>query len=112
MTYIPNQGDIVYMDFDPQAGHEQRGRRPALVISNNSFNNLTKLAIVCPITNTQSGFPLHIPLDGRTEITGVVMCDQIKTLDYTSRNARFKEKAPEDVLQEAIDILIGSIEVI
>ena len=110
MAYIPEQGDIVFLEFDPQAGHEQKGRRPAFVVSNNTFNQLTKIAIVCPITNTNKGFPLHVTLDERTKTTGVVMCEQAKSLDVTARNASFVEKAPKDILEEVIDILIGFVE--
>jgi mRNA interferase MazF len=83
MAYQPKQGDIVVIDFDPQAGHEQKGRRPCLVVSNNQFHIRTKLAMVCPITNTASGFPMHIPLDNRTKTTGEIMCEQVKCLDIT-----------------------------
>jgi mRNA interferase MazF len=69
-AYQPKQGDIIVIDFDPQAGHEQKGRRPCLVVSNNQFYMRTKLAMVCPITNTVSGFPMHILLDNRTKTTG------------------------------------------
>lgn len=112
MTYIPEQGDIITLKFDPQAGHEQKGRRPAIVVSNYTFNNLTKMAMVCPITNTRRGFPLHVELDGRTETTGVVMCEQVKTLDIVARNAVFKEKAPPEAVEEIIDIISGFIEII
>ena len=110
MTYIPAQGDIVYLDFDPQKGHEQKGRRPALVVSNNTFNNFTKAAIVCPITNTNKRIPLQIPLDDRTSTTGVIMCDQVKTLDVIIRNVKFVEQVPQDILEESIDIIRGFIE--
>ncbi|KJS16958.1 MAG: toxin MazF [Peptococcaceae bacterium BRH_c4b] len=110
MAYIPEQGDIIFLEFDPQEGHEQKGRRPAFVVSNNTFNQLTKIAIVCPITNTNREFPLHVPLDERTKTTGVVMCEQAKSLDITARNASFLEKAPKDILEEVVDILIGFVE--
>ena len=110
MAYIPEQGDIIFLEFDPQAGHEQKGRRPAFVVSNNTFNQLTKIAIVCPITNTNRGFPLHVTLDERTKTNGVVMCEQAKSLDVTARNASFIEKAPKDILEEVVDILIGFVE--
>lgn len=110
MVYIPEQGDIIYLEFDPQTGHEQRGRRPAVVVSNNTFNQFTKLAVVCPITNTERGFPLHVPLDKRTQTTGVVMCEQAKSLDVSARGVKFAEKAPEDIMKEVIDILIVSVE--
>jgi len=110
MSYVPEQGDIVFLEFDPQAGHEQKGRRPAFVVSNNTFNQFTKMAIVCPITNTNRGFPLHVPLDKRTKTTGVVMCEQAKSLDISARNAIFLEKAPADILEEVIDIFVSFVE--
>lgn len=111
MGYVPEQGDILLLEFDPQAGHEQKGRRPAFVVSNNIFNQFTKVAMVCPITNTNRGFPLHVPLDGRTKTKGVIMCEQIKSLDIAARNASFIEKAPGDILDEVVDILIGFVEI-
>jgi len=98
MSYIPQQGDIIYMDFSPQSGHEQAGKRPALVVSNNLFFIRTHMAIVCPITNTNNGFPLHILLDSRTSTTGVIECEQCKSLDIIARNASFKESLPLDKL--------------
>ncbi|MDD4835018.1 MAG: type II toxin-antitoxin system PemK/MazF family toxin [Lutispora sp.] len=111
MRYIPEQGDIILLEFDPQAGHEQRGRRPAFVISNNIFNQFTKIAIVCPITNTDKGFPLHVSLDERTKTRGVIMCEQGKALDIVARDANFLEKAPIDILEEVVDIYIGFVEI-
>jgi len=105
--YQPSQGDIIMLDFGPQAGREQQGRRPALVVSNAEFNKRTKMAIVCPITSKISGFPTHLQLDNRTDTIGAIMCDQIKCLDTTIRNATFKEMIPSDILDDAID-LIGS----
>ncbi len=110
MGYIPEQGDIILLEFDPQAGHEQMGRRPALVVSNNTFNMFTKIAIVCPITNTDRGFPLHVPLQKRTKTTGVVMCEQVKSLDISARKATFLEKAPKDIVEEVADILISFVD--
>ncbi|MBC7075936.1 MAG: type II toxin-antitoxin system PemK/MazF family toxin [Syntrophomonadaceae bacterium] len=110
MSYVPEQGDIVFLEFDPQTGHEQKGRRPAFVVSNNTFNQFTKMAIVCPITNTDRGFPLHVPLDKRTKTTGVVMCEQVKSLDISARNAIFLEKVPADILEEVIDIFVSFVE--
>jgi mRNA interferase MazF len=112
MEYAAEQGDIILLDFDPQAGHEQRGKRPALVVSNNTFNRFTNLAIVCPITNTAKGFPLHVPLNEKTRTRGVIMCEQGKSLDLSARNAVFLEKIPADILEEVVDIYIGFIEII
>jgi mRNA interferase MazF len=110
MRYIPEQGDIVFLDFNPQAGHEQKGKRPALVVSNKTYNKFVKMAIVCPITNTNRNFPLHVKLDERTQTTGVIMCEQLKALDIYARNVSFYEKAPKDIVEEVVDILIGFIE--
>jgi len=110
MVYVPEQGDIVYLEFDPQAGHEQKGKRPALIVSNNTFNQFTKLAMVCPITNTKRNFPLHIELDERTKTHGVIMCEQVKSLDIIARNAAFFEKVPKDLLEEVTDIIVSFVE--
>ena len=112
MAYIPQQGDIIYLDFDPQSGHEQKGRRPAVVISNNAFNALSRGALVCPITNTNRYIPLHVHPDTRTKTTGVIMCDQVKALDMHSRNAAFIEKVPDDLIAEAVDIVIAMVEIL
>ena len=111
MRYIPKQGDIIYLDFNPQAGHEQRGRRPALVVSNYTYNKITKMAVVCPITNTERRFPLHTALPDTVKTTGYVMCEQMKALDISIRDASFEEKAPMSVMKEVFDILYGIIEV-
>ena len=103
------QGDIIKVSFDPKQGHEQAGFRPALVISNNEFIRRTKLAIVCPITNK---FPLHVPLDGRTSTTGVVLCEHIRTLDLSSRENKFVEKVPDDILKTVTDIVFAEVEII
>lgn len=104
------QGDIVYLNFDPQAGHEQKGRRPALVVSNNLFNRVSSLTMVCPITHTDRHSPFHVQLDSRTKTDGFVMCDQVRTLDLNSRRADFVEKAPDNILAEVIDLISGILE--
>lgn len=101
------QGDIVIMDFDPQKGHEQSGRRPALVLSNNILNQHSAVALVCPITNTNKKHPFHVELDGRTETTGVILCDQAKMLDIRARNAQFREACPEDIWKETKELIIS-----
>lgn len=104
------QGDIIKLDFDPQSGHEQKGCRPAVVVSNDFFNARTNLAIVCPITNTDKGFPLHVALDERTQTTGVIMCEQVKSLDIRQRNGRFVEKLPTETLKRVLGIIFAEIE--
>jgi mRNA interferase MazF len=105
------QGCIIWLDFDPQIGHEQKGRRPALVVSNEVFNNFSNLAIVCPITNTIKNYPFHIKLDERTKTTGVILCEQARTLDIKARNYEFIELIPDDILVEAADIITGFFEI-
>lgn len=99
------QGDIIYLDFNPQTGHEQKGRRPAIIITNNLFNKYSKMLMVCPITNTNKNHPFHIPLDERTKTTGTILCDQARTLDITARNAAFIEKAPDEVINKVINMI-------
>ncbi len=111
MVTIFEQGDIIYMDFDPQSGHEQKGRRPALVVSNNLFNRISSLTMVCPITHTDRGHPLHVRLDSRTKTDGVILCDQVRMLDAASRRASYEEKAPADIVAEVVDIIAGIIEI-
>lgn len=111
MVTVFEQGDIVYLDFDPQAGHEQKGRRPALVVSNDLFNRVSSLTMVCPITHTDRNHPFHVRLDERTRTSGVIMCDQARMLDLQSRNASFEEKAPEEIVADAVDLIIGFVEV-
>ena len=112
MQYEPKQGDIIWLTLDPQAGHEQMGRRPVLVVSNNTFNSLTRTgSMICPITNTSRGLHIQPQLDSRTKTTGFIMCDQAKILDLSKRNAEFIEKAPDDIVFEAVDIITGFIEI-
>lgn len=102
-----NQGDIITLDFNPQSGHEQAGRRPALVISNDVLNHHSAMAMVCPITNTNKKHPFHVELDERTKTTGVILCDQAKMLDVGARHCTFKEKCPEDIWSEAKELIIS-----
>ena len=104
------QGDILLLDFHPQSGYEIRGRRPALVVSNDVYNRFHNLLLVCPITNTDRNLPFHIRLDSRTKTRGVILCDQIRSLDISARNGEFLEKAPDDLVSEVIDLIISFIE--
>ncbi|MDO4289490.1 MAG: type II toxin-antitoxin system PemK/MazF family toxin [Eubacterium sp.] len=106
------QGDIIKVNFNPQAGHEQAGYRPALVISNNFFNQKTNLTIVCPITNTNNQFPLHIPLDRRTKTTGVILCEHVRALDLNARAYSVVEQLPKDLLKTVIDVVFSEIEIL
>jgi mRNA interferase MazF len=99
----------VALDFDPQAGHEQKGRRPALVVSKEAFNKGTGMAICCPITNTDRRMPFHVSIAGRTSLTGFVMCEQVKSLDFRSRGVKLIEQAPRNVLEDVLSIIDASI---
>lgn len=104
------QGDIIKVNLTPQAGHEQTGNRPALVISNDFFNQKTNLVIVCPITNTRRTFPLHLPMDDRTQTTGVILCEHVKALDINARSYQVVEPLPKDLLAKVIDVVFAEIE--
>ena len=108
-AYIPKQGDIIALAFDPQSGHEQRGRRPALVVSKDLFNRSTGLVIVCPLTNSDRGFPFHIPVPENSALTGFVMVEQVKSLDFRARQAKRIERAPDKLLTEVLAILDACI---
>ena len=97
------QGDIIKIDFDPISGHEQAGYRPALVISNNYFNNNCSVTLVCPISNTKSTYPTQINLDDRTVTTGKVLCQHIRSVDLRSRSYVYVERIPDDLLKQAIE---------
>jgi mRNA interferase MazF len=107
--YFPRKGDFVSVTFDPQSGHEQRGRRPALVVSNNLFNEHTGLAIVCPLTNTDSGFPFHVAVVNNPRVSGFVMVEQVKSIDFRARRANRIGKASDGVLEEVLSILDACI---
>lgn len=98
-TYIPEAGDLVWFEFDSQAGHEQKGRRPALVISPASYNSKAGLMICCPITSKAKGYPFEVPIEA-DEVSGVVLADQVRTLDWAARRASKAGKATTQVLQE------------
>ena len=102
--YIPEQGDIVYLDFNPQSGHEQKGTRPALIVSNEVFNSHLGLAFACPITNTDRGYPFHVKLQN-LKTTGFVMCEQMKSVDYNARKISLIEKADNEIIETALALL-------
>lgn len=105
MHESPQAGDIIIIDFDPQSGHEIKKHRPALVLSNDAFNKLTGLVMVCPITSTHRDLPLHITLDDRTKTHGDILCEQLKSLDYDARHWRYAETAPDDIFEAALNIV-------
>lgn len=106
------QGSIIKIDFNPQKGHEQKGYRPAIVISNDFFNTHSNMTIVCPITNTHKKYPLHVDLDKRTTTTGCILCEHVKAVDLSSRKYQFIEMIPHDLLEKVIDITFSEIEIL
>jgi mRNA interferase MazF len=103
--YVPRKGEFITVSFDPQSGHEQKGRRPALVVSNTLFNEKTGLAIVCPLTTTDRGYPFHVPVRDDLEIAGFVMVEQVKSIDFHARQAKRIGHASAEVLEEVLSIL-------
>ncbi|HVL58596.1 MAG TPA: endoribonuclease MazF [Burkholderiaceae bacterium] len=100
-SYVPERGDIVWLTLDPQAGHEQAGHRPALVLSPRAYNGRAGLALICPITTVRKGYPFEVGLpEGR--VSGVVLADQVRSLDWVARRARRAAKAPETALREVL----------
>ena len=101
-AYIPERGDVVWLQFDPQAGHEQAGKRPALVLSPSAYNGRVGLALLCPITSQRKGYPFEVALPTGMRIQGVVLADQIKSLDWRIRRAERVDGVPNGVLDEAV----------
>ena len=98
--YVPDAGHIVWLEFSPQAGHEQAGRRPGLVLSPRSYNEKSSVALFCPITSKIKGYPFEVLLPPSMRVTGVVLSDQVRSLDWRARRARFEEQAPAQVVRE------------
>ena len=105
MPWTPQQGDFIVINFDPQSGHEQKGRRPALVVSNSKFNQRTGLLICCAITNTARGIPFHVPVPAASGLTGFIMAEQVKSVDFRSRKAVRIGKADAATLEQVQSIL-------
>ncbi len=109
-SYVPDRGHLIKIDFDPQAGHEQAGWRPAMVLSPASYNRATGLAVVVPITNQQKGYPFEVALPAGLKVTGVVLSDAVKNLDWRARNGRYLDTAPAAVLaavRQRLELLLG-----
>lgn len=110
--YVPERGDIVWLDFSAQLGHEQAGRRPALVLSPSNYNGVTGLCVVCPITSQRKGYPFEVPLPAAGRVRGVVLADQVRSLDWRLRQAekvvRAKNTVQRDVIRLVGKLLTGS----
>ncbi|MEX2092575.1 MAG: endoribonuclease MazF [Pirellulales bacterium] len=98
--YVPERGDVVWISMDPQAGHEQAGHRPALVLSPSAYNRKTGLALLCPITSQVKGYPFEVPMPQGSPVKGVALADQVKSLDWRARRAtKFSRVSPEVIVQ-------------
>jgi mRNA interferase MazF len=109
-AYVPDAGDLVWLTFDRPARHEQRGRRPALILSPRAYNARARLAIACPITSQVKGYPFEVPLPPQGKIGGAVLADHVKNLDWQIRRAVFEARAPESVVtdvRERLRVLLG-----
>ena len=102
MTYVPRRGDIIWLTFTPQAGHEQAGRRPALVLSPEIYNGKVGLAILCPITSRAKGYPFEVEIPQGLQVKGVILSDQVKSLDWKARDAEFACKVPTETIEEVL----------
>lgn len=100
--YVPQRGDLIWIDFDPQVGREQRGRRPALVLSPKQYNAKSSLALICPVTSKAKGYPFEVELPTGLEVEGVILADQLRSLDYQGRRARFISRLPGEMCQEVL----------
>jgi mRNA interferase MazF len=103
--YVPSRGDIVWLSFNPTSGHEQSGRRPGIVISPQEYNEKVGLALCCPITSRIKDYPFEVRIDIKNKIKGVILSDQLKSLDWRERQAKYIASAPKEILDETIEKL-------
>lgn len=108
--YVPSRGDVVWLELNPQAGHEQAGRRPALVVSPREYNSRVGLALLCPVTSRAKGYPFEVPLPPELAVKGVVLADQVKSLDWRVRRASHACTVPDDVLNETVARLLALVD--
>jgi mRNA interferase MazF len=105
MPYLPERGDAIWLNFNPQSGHEQAGHRPALVLSPAAYNRRVGLAIFCSITSQIKGYPFEVLIPDGLDVSGAVLSDQVKSLDWKARNAQFICKLPDDVVEAVLQKL-------
>jgi mRNA interferase MazF len=108
--FVPDRGDLVWLQFAPQTGHEQAGRRPAVVISPRSYNAAAGLALLCPVTSRVKGYPFEVVLPDDSPVRGVILADQVKSLDWRARRARLIGALPEAVVDEVRAMVVALIE--
>ena len=107
--YVPERGDLIWLDFDPQAGPEQAGRGPALVLSPKNYHQRSNLALVCPVTSKLKGYPFEVPLDGLSK-TSAVLADQVRSLDLNARQVKFIAKAGQETLEAVAQLACALID--
>lgn len=100
--YIPARGDVIWLSFSPQSGHEQSGHRPAIVVSPKEYNAKAGLALCCPITSKIKGYPFEVKITVKNKIDGVILSDQIKSMDWEERQAKYISAAPKEILEDVI----------
>jgi mRNA interferase MazF len=101
-SYVPSRGEVIWLTFDPQAGHEQAGRRPALVLSPATYNGRVGLLLACPITSRAKGYPFEVQIPSGYPVSGVILADQVKNLDWRARRAELSCTLPEDVVTDVL----------
>jgi mRNA interferase MazF len=109
-AYVPARGDLIWLQFNPQAGHEQAGHRPAVVISPSSYNRRVGLALCCPVTSQVKGYPFEVLLPQGLGVEGAILSDQIKSLDWRVRKARRIGNLPVDVLEETVGKILALVD--
>ena len=109
-TYVPARGDLIWLQFTPQAGHEQAGHRPAVVVSPSSYNRRVGLALCCAVTSQVKGYPFEVLLPEGLGVHGAILSDQIKSLDWRVRKARRIGSLPADVLQETVGKILALVD--
>ncbi len=109
MGYVPKRGDLVWLTFDPQAGHEQAGRQPAFVLSAEAYNRKTSLFLACPVTSRVKGYPFEVKLPEGSPVSGVILADQIKSLDWKERKAQFVARATGEIIEEVVALILPLI---
>ena len=110
MSFVPDWGDVVWINLDPQAGHEQAGVRPVLVLSPASYNGRVGLMVCCPITTQSKGYPFEVLIKNNLKVSGVILADQVKSLDWKARGAKKKGRISEDELSETLNKLKAVID--
>ncbi len=104
--HAPDRGEVIWLDFDPQAGHEQAGRRPALVLSPAAYNRPSGLALLCPITSKPKGYPYEVAIPAGLPVAGVVLADQVKNLDWRERRSALLGRVPAEVVEDVLEKLL------